>query len=436
MPARSRRPLEITAIAVVSIAVIIVANGWWLQAGTDSDRPTVDFAHFYSLGFAAGHPAERAALKANDDWRSLIARLAPGRDQYPRVYGPHVALLFAPLAYLSLPAAYIVWNFLSLAAFAACVIWCVRVHARSLAPHHFWVTAGTLAFPPLVHLLVLGHAGVIGVVALTIMTAGLTRRSVWLAGLGLGLLSFKPTFFIPVLIVSVFGGEVMVAAVGLAVAGAALVATVPVLGYEPTTAYLASLIDLSRAPDVVAKPHIMCSLRTFWQFLLPPVSAAIAYAVSAGATLIAASWGWRRTTAPLQRAGLAGAAIVLATPHLYYYDLVVLAPGIIASAAWAVERRRRAGLVALTTLTTYLALFSAPLILVLPVNVPAIIHLVWFVVLLASWTRPDQSSRSAFEIGRRDARNAGNTPPTSPMASDQIKPRTSNVGVTRNANAT
>jgi hypothetical protein len=46
------------------------------------------------------------------------------------------------------------------------------------------------------------------------------------------------------------------------------------------------------------------------------------------------------------------------------------------------------------------------------------------------------SSRKAAAIGSRDARMAGNNPPTKPISADQMIPRTSNSGVTLNAKAT
>ncbi len=44
------------------------------------------------------------------------------------------------------------------------------------------------------------------------------------------------------------------------------------------------------------------------------------------------------------------------------------------------------------------------------------------------------NSRNADAIGSRAARMAGNNPPIKPISAAQIAPRTSNSGVTRNAN--
>jgi hypothetical protein len=74
------------------------------------------------------------------------------------------------------------------------------------------------------------------------------------------------------------------------------------------------------------KPHQMHSLRAFCDFLLPAGAAGVAFALAAAATLALAARTWC-SRAPLDlRFALLLLATALASPHLYLYDLVILAP--------------------------------------------------------------------------------------------------------------
>lgn len=381
---------ELAAVVAVIVAAAVVGSFWMSQAPMQ-DRaeppPTVDFIQFYALGYATAQPTDRHALESDDAWRALVERLVPWSDRYPRLYGPHVGLIFAPFSKLPLFQAYLIWNLFSLAAFGASVWWLVSRYAQPLAPLHFWIVTGTLAFPPLAHTLISGHVSVLAVVPLVIAIHGFSRRSAWLAGLGVGLLAWKPTLFVPVLAVTILAGEIAVAAVAIAVAAAMLFITVPALGFGPLQAYIATLVAAGQSPGALAKPELMCSLLTFWHELLPAAWAGGLYVVTAAATVIAAGWGWRRTADPLQRVGLASVATVLATPHFLYYDLVIITPAIVTSAVWLRDGRSPRTWLQTTTWAAYFALATAPLVLLVPIHAPTLIVAAWFVVMLSAWTR-------------------------------------------------
>jgi hypothetical protein len=145
----------------------------------------------------------------------------------------------------------------------------------------------------------------------------------------------------------------------------------------------------------------MCSLRSFWQLLLPwPAVSWSLYAVSAGAllTLLVRAW---KSRAPLTlRYAIFVLATVLVDPHLTAYDLVVLVPafllvgddlmGRLAKDDPAV-RSRRLRIQWLLYLSYALPLFS-PLTRVLHVQlaVPAIVMLL--VVLVAETRAPDAAT--------------------------------------------
>jgi hypothetical protein len=393
---RKRLWAEGLALALVVSVVLLLATAWRTQLSDRADLPALDFAHFYTLGFAAAHMPERAALVSDDAWRALIGRLAPGRDQYPRVYGPHVALWFAPFARLRLPIAYMAWNVLTIIGVASTVAWLVSGYARVLRPHHFWLVTATLTFPPLVLTLLLGHAGVVALIGLAVATMGTARDRALVTGGGLALLSFKPTWFLPAVAVVALAGQFRAAGVAVAGAFVLLLATVPVLGLEPLAAYVNAVTCLAQAPDSVAKPVIMASLRTLWTGALPPTPAIWLYGLTAAATILGAAWAWRRVEDPLQRIGLTSMAVVLATPHIYFYDLILIAPALLAAAAWCAAGSRGSRPVAVSALAAYGAVAVALMFEGLVFSLlPTISNAVFAITLMAVWTRPtEQDARS------------------------------------------
>jgi hypothetical protein len=373
---------EVVLIILAALSVATVASVWRRQLAGGPDLKPIDFANFYTLGYAVAHQAERAALVDEDAWRSLIARIAPDRDQYPRVYGPQTALWFAPWSLLPLPVAYVGWNGVSLVAFGLTTAWLVVRFRPDLRRHHFLIVLGTMAYPALAQLLLNGHAGVIAVVSGAITAGGLAGRSPIVTGAGLGLLSFKPTLFLPMVAVALLGGEVAACLIAGAVAGALLLITVPILGFAPVEAYITALTSLSQSPDDVAKPAIMSSLRTLAYQLLPAGMAGFVYVATALATVLVAAWAWRRTTDPLERVAIASLATVLATPHFYNYDLVITLPALLVSAAYAVGRRPGWLAVAAAAAAAYVAPIVPLVSLNPPVSLAAVANLAWFVVLV------------------------------------------------------
>jgi hypothetical protein len=71
----------------------------------------------------------------------------------------------------------------------------------------------------------------------------------------------------------------------------------------------------------------MHSLRSFWTLLLPWPNAALAfYALSSMAVLVLAVMVWKSPSSlPLKFSALALASVLI-NPHLFVYDLLVLAP--------------------------------------------------------------------------------------------------------------
>jgi hypothetical protein len=103
------------------------------------------------------------------------------------------------------------------------------------------------------------------------------------------------------------------------------------------------------------------------------------YAVTAAASVGVAAWGWRATDDPLRRVGLLSIAIALASPHLYLYDLVVLVPAFVASAAVLVDARALA--LRWSTYLAFLSPLAVPLAAFTGIQPITIVLAVWLVTL-------------------------------------------------------
>jgi hypothetical protein len=178
-----------------------------------------------------------------------------------------------------------------------------------------------------------GHPSAVALAALTLAAAALQRERRWLAGCAIGLLAYKWTLLLPAAALCLLAGEFTVLLGVVAVTVGELALAVPVVGLETIRQHFLIMLALARTPDALAaKPYLMYSLRTFWAALAPGWIAAVLYVVSAFAVLMVAARGWRRTPSALGRIAIMSCAIVLAAPHFYAYDLVILTPAILLAA--------------------------------------------------------------------------------------------------------
>jgi hypothetical protein len=297
-----------------------------------------DFVHFYRMAAVAadGHYAalySDAALHAEQVRRVPLS----GSAHYPPVYGPQVAVALSPLARLSYLEAYgVLALFTVLATFASIAsfrTWMPRVAAWP-AP----LAAALAAFLPLAYAVFAGQISAVALLAAALTVAGLGRGSrVW-AGVGIGLVAYKVSLFGPALALCVLSGEWTIASVAAGLAGLQIACVAPIVGAEVAWRYLENSLSILRhADNLAAKPQYMASLRTFWAALVPAGPAWMVYFVTAAVALGLAAWAWRRTTDPLQRVGVLTLAVVLASPHLYFYDLLFVIPAFLASADWLLQ---------------------------------------------------------------------------------------------------
>lgn len=297
-----------------------------------------DFLQFYVFGSLA-REGRTDALYDYSAHVALAERRVPesqGTTFLP-IYGPQVALLFAPLAGLAYGPALAVW----VAASALLYALCVRATWRgcpNLAPHARTTALLAVAYPPLFSLIGHGQTSALALACFTGAWLALRRERRFAAGLAIGCLAYKPQL-------ALGAGLVLLAACEWRIVGGAIVAAAAQLAWGALragadasadyAAVLASLGDL--APTLGFKLHQMHCLRAFIDLLLPAPVARLAWAASALVALGLAYRVWRSPLPlPLRFAGLL-VATALVNPHQYMYDLVFLAPAwlLLADAALA-----------------------------------------------------------------------------------------------------
>ena len=297
---------------------------------------------------------------------------------FPPVYGPPVALFFSLFARLPYLAAYTLWVLITL----GLTFWSVAVCRRQVPALAAWpwpVAAATAAYPPLGYLVLDGQLSAVALAALALAVVALSRGSRLAAGAAIGLLGYKVSLFVPMLAVCVAAGEWAMAATAMTVAVLPLLLSAPIVGVDVVAGFLANMQSFARSPDLLARnSYLMASFRTFWSALLP-AAALPAYLACAAASIAVAAWGWRRSASPVTRMGLAALAVALASPHLYLYDLVILAPAFVASAGLLVTARALA-----LRWCTWLAFFAplcAPLAALTHVQLVTLVLAAWLVAL-------------------------------------------------------
>ncbi len=313
----------------VAIYVAFFVKRFYTSSGLLSavgDPVASDFTMFW---IASGLILDGAAA-AVFDWPGMMAAehaLVPGMSgvlgwSYPPIF----MLYVAPLALVPFLLSYALWIAASFAAMAAVI--------RKIAPARqtIWLLLG---FPAT--LICAGH-GQNGFLTAALFGGALillNKRPV-VAGVLIGLLAFKPQFglLIPL---ALLAGRQWTAFAAATVTTVVLVAGTAAL-FGPET-WLAFWNNLAVINQKMAEGHVpilkMTSL--FATLRVHGVDASIAYAlhgVLAAAVAAVVAWVWHRRRATAGSAAVLIVGALLVSPHVYDYDLPVLAVAI-ALIGWA-----------------------------------------------------------------------------------------------------
>jgi hypothetical protein len=275
------------------------------------------------------HEANLAAAQAVYDGQLTDAQ-ARQIGFHPWMYPPIFMLFAWPLAGLSYAFAQAAWLLASGGIFIAAM-------QRILPGRLAWAAA--LAAPPVFFNLMYGQTGFLTAGFIGLGLALLGRRP-WLAGLFIGLASFKPHFGVLIPFALMAGAHWRAfAAASLTVLGLVLVSAVG-FGVDVWYGFIGSLMNsLGGFATGSFKWKAMSStFGLFYSLGLKVMLASYVQALTALACVLLVVWSWRRrdfanaTNAALLplRCAILCAATLLAAPMVYLYDLVLIVP----AAAW------------------------------------------------------------------------------------------------------
>jgi hypothetical protein len=386
----SRSPLtarRIRAHGILLGVVIWTIYLWTLATPTLHDRNGLlkgtDFLHFYTLGTLALE--HRGADLYNMPVQSAVAaERVPeaGYLLYVPLYGPQVSLLFGPLAKMSYGVALSIWLVINSLIYAICcfAIWRTCPHLQSAGGT---VLILAVAYPAFIHLLAWGQTSGLALACFTTAYLALRSQKMFLAGVAIGCLIFKPQLGIAAAVVFLVTVEWKVIVGAVLAASAQLAAGWIYYGTATMQNYVDHVIHVKQIfPLLEPRPYQMHSLRSFWTMLVPWGNVAFAlYVISALAVLWMTASYWR-TAAPLSlRFSVVLIATVLVAPHLTVYDLVILGPAFLLIADWSVRNWQDSAMHAIGLLLylCYVLALIGPLSqwTHFQISIPALLALFW-----------------------------------------------------------
>jgi hypothetical protein len=256
----------------------------------------------------------------------------------PNLYGPQLVLCFVPLTKFSFLVAAQIWAVFSLLVYFICV-YLIWKSCPGLRPYGSLIALCALAFPPLFHFFVRGQISVMLLACFTAAYVALRSRRSWLAGIALGFLILKPPFLVAIPFILLLAGEWSAFGGLVFSAGAQLIFTRQYFGPQVMHTYFDMSLHPSRWIDIAElslAPIQMHSLRAFWQLLLPSATLVLVLYVLSSLLVLGMTIAIWKSSSPLAwRFSALIFAAVLLSPHLFVYDLLVLAAVLLLLVNWS-----------------------------------------------------------------------------------------------------
>lgn len=329
---------RLAAYPKLFLLVYVASAATWLMRSKGLIDPAghpigADFIDPWSASWLALHRLPQAVYDVPRLWS--VERIAV---HYPNVgfagfhYPPVYLLLILPIALMPYAWSLLAWTVATFAAYLA-TIWKIDRERDAL-----WLA---IAFPGALVNLTNGQNGflTLGLLGGALLT--LERRPI-LAGVMFGLMSYKPQYglLVPIFLIAT-GRWRAIAAAAVTVAMLAGL-SLAIFGAQTWQAFFASIaftrqVVLEQGGSGFEKLQSAFAAARLWGF-----SVATAYALQAATSLIAAFaviWIWRRTANFELHAAALATAVLLTTPYMMDYDLVILALPI----AWIALEGRRTG---------------------------------------------------------------------------------------------
>lgn len=303
-----------TLLLALAAALVFV----YYQRGTSGANPGWDFEHYY-----AGAQIVRAGLGHHlydlDVQHTFETRYGHGPGavfNYPAA----TVLLYLPVAFLPLNAAFLAWTAVSMAV----TLFAIWILARSIGiADPWWPLLLSLAFYPLQWSFVSGQVDSIVLFAFVLALAALKRDRPLVAGLALAIALIKFHLVLPFVFVLLLRRQWRVL-FGFAAGSAIFVALcAAIAGAAQFTAYPRLLMTMQWLPDGGFDPRRMPNIRGLIALLTGHELPLAALIVIALVVLIWTALTCRSLDADTAcAAGLTAALVV--TYHLYVYDLALL----------------------------------------------------------------------------------------------------------------
>ena len=318
----ARRLLRAIGLSL-ALCYLVVLLGTYLKGQFLTDAQGLPIANDFVDVYAAGRLALHGVAASAYDWTTHKAAevRALGHD-FPDYYGWHYPPPFffvaAALALLPYLAAMLAWLFATLCAYAATL--------RAILGGRAGVFVA-LGFPAAIWNITAGQNGFLTATLIGGTLAALERRPA-LAGVFLGLLTYKPQFGLLFPLVLIVERRWLTIAVAAAVATAMIAVSWLAFGAASWQAFFHWLPITSHRILGEGRADFD-RLQSFYGLVRACGGGeTLAWAVQMTAGLAAAAciiWLWRsRAPFELKAAALA-AGTLIATPYVYMYDLVVLA---------------------------------------------------------------------------------------------------------------
>lgn len=348
------RPVRLTAAAVLVLGLLLGVV--WQLSGpgdlTPRGEPVLpDFGIFYTAGRLALDGQALAAYRAEAMTQAFSAFFKIDIDALSWNYPPPLLLPMAALALLPYLAAAGLWGLAGLGAFGAAV--------RALLPGQGFLLAALL-FPGTAMALLAGQTSLLVTAVLAGGLALLPRRPV-LAGVLLGLLVLKPNLA-PLVPLALLAGRRWQALAGAAATGVALLLlSLLAFGPEPWQGFFANLQTIAGWDQAgVLRSWRMPSVYMQARGLGAGPAMAL-QAVAALAAAAAVAWVWARPQPEALRGAVLAAAVPLASPYVFEYDLAVLVLAVLLLLQDALARGWRPGEPVLLLLAWVLAVLPPSL---------------------------------------------------------------------------
>jgi hypothetical protein len=356
-----------------------------------------DFAHFYSLARLSAD-GQLGGFADAELLRNVQIAAVPSSEQqwFPPAYGPQVALLLTPLGYLSYAQALVVWMVVTALVYLLIVKMIIDRAAR-LSEFRATARLAAIAFVPFWSLMLHGQLSIISVLLVTLAYRFLEAGRTAAAGIALGLMIYKPSLALPIWAVLLLSGQWAMLLTAALAAIAELSVGIVAAGPGSLDAYR-RMLEQSGALALLlrAQPTELHSWHNFWLLLLPnhEATALTLYALTAALSIGLAALAWRRAESTATRLSALLLAAVLASPHLYTYDLVILMPAWL----WLTDRfladRNVRPLVGWVLYVGYAAPLLGSATRVVPVQVSTLCYAALLVMLAAGFLNPVPATSS------------------------------------------